>query len=272
MRQAPPSPRRAPAEAAPGPRPLVLGSACAAALALAALAPGGPSARAQDADAAAGAEAGAAGEAGAPPGGRARADEADLEVEDVDTTRLDVERLPPEAIEVTRDMYAHGLFFEGHLGGRGFRGGIGAVSHPGPLLQVLVGYELFRFLHLAIGLDASLHGTNAPPPPGQGVFDVLGAVAELRLHVAIGPRFAFWLAGQFGVGSANDDVLVTYGVSRPNELGVNFGGRLGLDWHFRHRHYSMGLAGGARLWPGLAGYDGSQALAIDGSLYLRYVL
>jgi hypothetical protein len=204
--------------------------------------------------------------------GRPRADDDDFVVEDVDTTRLDVERLPPEAIEVTRDMYAHGLFVEGHLGGRGFRGGIGAVSHPGPLLQVLVGYEIFRFLHFAVGLDASLHGTDAPPPPGQGVFDVLGGVADLRLNIDVGARFAFWLAGQFGVGSANDDVLVTYGVSRPNELGINFGGRVGLDWHFRHRHYSMGLAGGARLWPGLAGFDGTRALAVDGTLYLRYVL
>src|SRR5690606_29549758 len=32
--------------------------------------------------------------------------------EEPDATRLDVERLPPEAIQITRELYAHGFFLE----------------------------------------------------------------------------------------------------------------------------------------------------------------
>ena len=40
------------------------------------------------------------------------------ETEGADTTRLDVERLPAEAITITRELYAHGFFVEGSLGAR----------------------------------------------------------------------------------------------------------------------------------------------------------
>ncbi|HEX6240722.1 MAG TPA: hypothetical protein VFZ61_07510, partial [Polyangiales bacterium] len=41
-------------------------------------------------------------------------------VESPDPTRLDVARLPPEAIQITRDLYAHGFFVEAQLGAQGF--------------------------------------------------------------------------------------------------------------------------------------------------------
>ena len=48
--------------------------------------------------------------------------------EEPDATRLDAERLPPEAIHITRALYAHGFYLEGSVGARGFIGGIGRVS------------------------------------------------------------------------------------------------------------------------------------------------
>jgi len=191
--------------------------------------------------------------------------------EDIDATRLDVERLPPEAIDITREMYAHGLFFEGHIGGRYLLGGAGRLSLPGPLFSMMVGYEIFPLLHVLLGVEGSIHATNAPAPPTNGTFQVLGGLAEVRLNINMGARFALWLGGALGVSVATSDILRTYGVRQSGDISLNYGGRLGLDWHFPHRHYSMGLAGGARLFPQLKGYDGETAIAIDTELYLRYV-
>ena len=49
--------------------------------------------------------------------------------EQPDVTRLDVERLPPEALEITRNMFARGLYVRGLLGGRGFFGGVSAATN-----------------------------------------------------------------------------------------------------------------------------------------------
>lgn len=191
--------------------------------------------------------------------------------EDVDATRLDVERLPPEAIDITRDMYAHGLFFEGRVGGRYLFGGAGRLSLPGPLFSMMVGYEIFPLLHVLLGAEGSIHATNAPAPPTNGTFQVLGGLAEVRLNIDIGARFALWLGGALGMSVATSDILRTYGIRQSGDITLNYGGRLGLDWHFPHRHYSMGLAGSARLFPQLKDSLGETAIAIDTELYLRYV-
>ncbi len=192
--------------------------------------------------------------------------------EDVDATRLDVERLPPEAIQITRDMYAHGLFFEGRIGARYVSGGAGRLSLPGPLFSLGVGYEIFPLLHVLLGAEGSIHATNAPAPPANGTFQVLGGLAEVRVNFELSARVALWLGGALGLSVATSDILRTYGIRQSGDLSLNYGGRLGFDWHFPHRHYSMGLAGGARVFPQLRGFDGESAIAIDTELYLRYVL
>ncbi len=39
----------------------------------------------------------------------------------------------------------------------------------------------------------------------------------------------------------------------------------------RNRHHSMGILGGARIHPGLEGFDGELAIGVHGSAYIRYV-
>src|SRR5689334_955827 len=63
-----------------------------------------------------------------PPGGPGR--------EPVDTTRLDVDRLPNDVAPVTRDMYDRGLFLEAQLGGLTFAGDARKVSQAGPRLAI----------------------------------------------------------------------------------------------------------------------------------------
>ncbi len=191
--------------------------------------------------------------------------------EEVDTTRLDVERLPPEAIELTRDLYAHGVFIEAFMGVRGFIGGAGRLSRPGPFLHIGAGYEVARWLWVSVAAEGSLHKTEAPRPPGPAVFEVLSFLAEVRLQANIGARAALWLGGEFGITFVTSDVLTTYGLQEASEIGIVYGGQVGLDWHLRNRHHSIGLSGGARVHPGLEGLDGEIAIGVHGTLYLRYV-
>lgn len=195
----------------------------------------------------------------------------DAQEEDLDVTRLDVERLPPEAIEINRDMYSRGVYVEGQVGGRGVMGGAGRYFSPGMLASIGAGYELTRWFLVGAAVELSLHPTDAPAPPTATTLQFFGALAELRLQANFSPRVAMWLGGQVGVLSISGNFLSTYGVQDADSLGAMFGGSLGFDWHFKNRHHSIGLLGGARLYPSLTGFDDEKAIGIHSATYLRYV-
>lgn len=192
------------------------------------------------------------------------------ETEGADTTRLDVERLPAEAIRITRELYAHGFFVEGSLGARGFVGGVGRVSDPGVWLALRFGYELLDWLWVSVVAEASIHQTNAPAPPSRAVFELLGALGEVRLQVNPTAELALWLGGQVGFLVATTDVLTSYGIQSASSAGLAYGGEVGIEAHFHSRHYSLGLLGGVRLAPSLDGF-GDMAIGIQGGPYLRCV-
>ncbi len=191
--------------------------------------------------------------------------------EEPDATRLDVERLPPEAIHITRDLYAHGFTLEGSLGARGFLGGIGRVSNPGLWLSVRFGYEILDWLWIGVLGEASIHETNAPTPPFRSVFELLGAMGEVKLQVNPTAELALWLSGQVGFIVATTDVPALYGIQGASSVGLAYGGEIGVEGHFHSRHTSIGLLGGVRLAPSLNGFDGELAIGIHGGPYLRYV-
>jgi hypothetical protein len=188
-----------------------------------------------------------------------------------DPTRLDVERLPPEAIAVTRDMFAHGLFVTGLLGGRGFAGGVGRLSRPGPFARVGLGYELADFFALAAAFELSLHETDAAPPPSASAFQVIDVLVEARLSWPWSARAALWLAGELGIDWIPGNLLTAYGLEDADSSGFIYGGSLGFDWHLLSRHHSLGLLAGARLYPNLAGAGGEAAVGIHSAAYLQYV-
>jgi hypothetical protein len=190
--------------------------------------------------------------------------------EEPDRTRLDVERLPPEAIPITRSLYAHGLYIEGVIGGRGFIGGIGRISSPGPMLAVRVGYEILDWLWIGAIAEGSMHQTATPPPPGRQVFELLGAMGDVRAQINPTAELAIWLAGQVGFIVASTDVLALYGQPNASTVSIAYGGELGVDAHFHARHLSIGLLAGTRLSPGLD-LPGSLAIGIHGAAYVRYV-
>src|SRR4029079_16161676 len=95
-----------------------------------------------------------------------------IRAEEPEPTRLDVERLPPEAIQISRALYAHGFLLEATIGALGFWNAIGDYINPGPWARVSFGYELFDFLHVLVAGEVSLHNTNGPAPPVQTAFEI----------------------------------------------------------------------------------------------------
>jgi hypothetical protein len=197
----------------------------------------------------------------------AKADE-----ETPDATRLDVERLPPEAIQPTRDMYDVGFHLRAELGGQGFAGGIGRIVAPGPAAHIAAGYELTPWFALAGEFGLAMHPTDAPPPPSASAFQLYTLLAQARLQVPLSTRSALWLSADGGAGFASGDFLQAWGYPRAGKLGLVYGGALGFDWHFMNPHHSIGLRTGAHLYPNLDAASGEKSIAIEAALYLKYVL
>jgi len=191
--------------------------------------------------------------------------------EEPDATRLDAERLPPEAIHVTRDLYAHGLTIEALVGVRAFLGGIGRVSDPGFMAGGRVSYEIFDWLWIGALFEMSIHQTDAPAPPSRSVFELIGGMGEVKLQVNPTAELGLWLSGQFGVLVATTPATAIYGIQNAATTGIAYGGEIGVDGHFHSRHTSIGLLAGVRLAPNLNGPDGETAIGVYGGPYLRYV-
>jgi hypothetical protein len=193
----------------------------------------------------------------------------EVRTEQVDSTRLDVARLPPEAIEVTRDLYAHGFFVEAQLGAQGFLGDLADVSKPGPRLAFDFGYEFASWISVLVQADVAFHDTKNRPQPAHSVYEMVGASAGVRLSLPFNARAALWVDGLFGMVWTGGDVLHALGFADSSKPSIAYGGELGFDWHVRAPHHSFGLLAGTRVFPELV-RDG-YSLSLYGSAYLRYV-
>lgn len=192
-------------------------------------------------------------------------------VEPKDETRLDVERLPPEAIEVSRDLYATGFYLQAVTGGRGFAGGLGRYAEPGFWASVLTGYELTPWLMLCAGVELSMHSLDAPAPPTSITFERIEAVLAPRVQLAFSSRAALWLGPEVSAGLSPGDMLRVYGYQSAHDLGLGIGGSLGFDWHLASKHHSLGLIAGARALPSITSPSGEPTIGIHSAAYLKYV-
>jgi len=192
-------------------------------------------------------------------------------VEPKDPTRLDVERLPPEAVDLQRDMFATGPYLQAMLGGRGFAGGLGRLTAPGLYARVGAGYELSDYFALGLALELSLHDSDAPAPPPPTSLQLIDSLLELRLRLPLSVRAALWLSAEAGLGSVLGNTLESYGLPDADSLGFIYGGSLGFDWHLLSPHHSLGLLAGTRLAPNLDGPGNDRTFEIHSALYLAYV-
>jgi hypothetical protein len=191
------------------------------------------------------------------------------EPEPVDSTRLDVDRLPPEALEPSRALYSRGLFLEAQLGGATFVGDARDVSRGGPRFAIALGYELARWFALLVELEGSMHQTSNRPPPSHTSFELLMGTVGARFSLPIDARSALFASALFGLAFTTRDVLRGLDFRDSHNPGIAYGGELGYDFHLPARHHSLGVLAGARQLPQVAQRDFT--LAIHATAYLRYV-
>jgi hypothetical protein len=195
----------------------------------------------------------------------------DPDSEAPDPTRLDVERLPPEAIEITRDMFARGFFLQTFLGSRLFLGGVGTLAKPGLLTRLGLGYELTDWLTLGASFELSMHTLEAPVPPTHGNFQLVDGLVEARFTLPLSARAALWLGAEGGVALTLGNLLAAHGLPDSDSPGLMYGGSLGFDWHVLNRHHSLGLLAGMRAYPQLDMPDGERSFGLHSTAYLKYV-
>ncbi len=172
-------------------------------------------------------------------------------------------------VVVARDAAARpassGWFAEGGLGAVGF---LPKVSHDaaiGPALDIRIGRDLFSWLSIGLGLEASSHEATIPPPPQGEWFQLYRAGGDARINVQLDSA-AIFLEGGVGLAMISSNILGTVMITDPGEsFSIAFQGGAGAEYQLENRHYAVGVAVDAFILPQF-----STMKAIAGRLYLRY--
>jgi hypothetical protein len=158
-----------------------------------------------------------------------------------------------------------GWFAEGGLGAVGFLPGASDDAAVGPVVEVRMGLDLFRWLSLGVSLAASSHEATVPPPPDGEWFQLYRGAGDLR----IGGRFdsiAVFVEGGAGLAMISSNVLGKAMITEPGEnFSIAFTAGGGFEYQLENRHYAFGLAADAFLLPQFGALR-----AIDSRVYLRY--
>jgi hypothetical protein len=141
----------------------------------------------------------------------------------------------------------HGVVIEGSVGALGHLGDMKHVSPVAPWFRLQAGYEIFDWL-MAFGQgDVALANTSyAHRPPDQRSYALFGFGVGARASWQPLSALGFYLQGEAGLGSVDQDVLSTYGYRKAGQLRPYFGGTLGVEWFQINPHYGLALYGGAR--------------------------
>jgi len=168
----------------------------------------------------------------------------------------------------------HGFVIESSIGALGHLGPLKNVSPTSPWFHLQFGFEPFSFLMVFAEGELVFSNTsyaNRPPEPrGYALFGFGGG---LRITVKPMDRFGIYVQGSAGGAKITDDVLFYYGYRNAQELGLYWGGQLGLEWYQVDPHMALALHGGVKNYQSILGRDrgGEQALAWTGGMSLRYV-
>jgi hypothetical protein len=141
----------------------------------------------------------------------------------------------------------HGLVLEGSVGALGHLGEMRTVSPIAPWFRLQVGYELFDWLMLLGQGDVALSSTAlAQRPPGKRGYALFGVGAGARFAWQPFTSVGFYLQGDAGAASIDQDVLGTYGYPDADRVEPYAGASLGIEWFQINPHYGLSLSGGAR--------------------------
>jgi hypothetical protein len=141
----------------------------------------------------------------------------------------------------------HGVVIEGSVGALGHLGDMKHVSPVAPWFRLQAGYEIFDWL-MAFGQgDVALANTSyAHRPPDNRSYALFGFGVGARASWQPLSALGFYLQGEAGLGSVDEDVLSTYGYRYAGQLRPYFGGTIGVEWFQINPHYGLALYGGAR--------------------------
>jgi hypothetical protein len=155
-----------------------------------------------------------------------------------DRAELEAPPLPPRH---------HGVVIEGSVGALGQLGDMKHVSPAAPWFRLQAGYEIFDWL-MAFGQgDVALANTSyAHRPPDKRSYALFGFGTGARASWQPLSALGFYLQGEAGLGSVDQDVLSSYGYRYAAQLRPYFGGTLGVEWFQINPHYGLALYGGAR--------------------------
>lgn len=168
----------------------------------------------------------------------------------------------------------HGFVVESSVGAMGHLGPLKNVSPTSPWFHLHFGVEPFGWLMVFGEGDLVFSNTSyANPPPEPRTYALFGFGGGLRLTVKPADRFGIYVQGSAGGAKITEDVLFYYGYRRADQLGLYWGGQLGLEWYQVNPHTALTLHGGVKNYQDVLGRDrgGAQALAWTGGLALRYV-
>jgi hypothetical protein len=141
----------------------------------------------------------------------------------------------------------HGLVLEGSVGALGHLGDMRTVSPIAPWFRLQVGYELFDWLMLLGQGDVALSSTSlAQTPPDSRGYALFAVGAGARLAWQALTSIGFYLQGDAGAASVDQDVLGTYGYPDADRIAPYAGVSLGVEWFQTNPHYGLSLSGGAR--------------------------
>jgi hypothetical protein len=151
---------------------------------------------------------------------------------------LDVPQLPPRR---------HGFVLEGSVGALGHLGDMRTISPVAPWFRLQVGYEVLDWLMLLAQGDVAVSSTSlARRPPDSRGYALFAVGAGARLSWQPLTSLGFYLQGDAGAASIDQDVLGTYGYADADQIGPYAGGSLGIEWFQTSPHYGLSISGGGR--------------------------
>lgn len=196
----------------------------------------------------------------------------DLEKDTQSAALSDVPGPPAEA--PPPPPYKKSVVIDASLGALVFLGRFGETAPPAPWIRAQVGYEIFQWLMVfgegELGFSDT-SGTQAPPR--TRAFPLFGFGGGARFTARFTERFGAFVQGS--IGALKADIrrrsLEIIGYRDAEDLGVTFGGRLGVEWYQMNRHFALGANAGLRNATGFARVGSSDTpLAFDAGASIRY--
>jgi hypothetical protein len=192
-----------------------------------------------------------------------------------DPAEADTQPVTAELAAPAAPPRRHGVVIEGSVGALGHLGDMKHVSPAAPWFRLQLGYEVFDWLLVFGQGDVALANTAyAHRPPDKRAYALFGVGAGARLSWQPWTALGFYLQGDAGLSSVNEDVLSTYGYPDAASLRPYFGGTLGLEWFQINPHYALAVYGGVRDYVQnfQRTYGANPPIAWVSGLALRYTL